>query len=62
MSAGADIILVVAAVACALAYLIWRKLRSNRKVRRDWASGHPESCAGCGILEIRRAQLKAKQK
>lgn len=62
MSSNLDMTLVIASVIVALCYLIWRKVHSARKVRRDWASGHPESCAGCGIIEIRRAQLKAKQK
>ncbi|MBU0690901.1 hypothetical protein KKH18_03710 [bacterium] len=61
MSSGLDLLLVIAAVASALGYMVWRKVRSTKKVRRDWASGHPESCAGCGIMEIRRAQLKAKK-
>ncbi|MBU1636389.1 hypothetical protein KKC97_01850 [bacterium] len=61
MSSGLDLLLVIIAVAAALGYMIWRKAHSARKVRRDWASGHPESCAGCGIMEIRRAQLKAKK-
>ncbi len=53
-----DIILVVAFVAAATAYLVWRKVRSLRKIQRDWTTGHPESCGHCPAIQIRQAQLK----
>jgi hypothetical protein len=57
-----DYILVIAAVACALGYLIWRKVSSVKAIRRDWASGHPENCSGCAVVKIRKAQLMSKHK
>jgi len=61
MPAYLDIALVSFAVACALGYLLYRKLRSARHVSRDWATGHAEACGNCAVIEIRRRQLMAKK-
>ena len=62
MPAGLDYILVIVTVAGALGYLVWRKVRSVRTIRRDWASGHAENCSGCAVVKIRKAQLSKQHK
>jgi hypothetical protein len=61
MPAAVDMLLVLATVAAAIGYFLIRKLRSVKKVQRDWASGHAESCGNCAVVEIRRRQLAAKK-
>jgi len=62
MPAILDTALVILAVAAAIGYLVWRRVRRLRRRARDWSSGHPETCDGCGVMEIHKAQLKAAQK
>jgi hypothetical protein len=63
MSPLLDYSLVLLAIALALGYLIWRKVRSARHSARDWASGHAEVCSSCPVITIHKARLqKAAQK
>lgn len=58
MPALLDIALVALIVLLATAYLIRRKVRTAKRVSRDWASGHAEACDHCPAIKIRQAQRK----
>ena len=51
-----DIVLVIATVSAATAYIVMRKVRSVRKINRDWTTGHAEACDHCPAIQIRQAQ------
>lgn len=53
-----DISLVLAVILAATVYLIMRKIRSVRKLSRDWTTGRAESCDSCPVVKIREAQGK----
>ncbi|HEY3295226.1 MAG TPA: hypothetical protein VGL38_07295 [bacterium] len=58
MSPLLDTFLVLTAVALALGYLVWRKLRSKRHAQRDWTSGHADVCTSCPVIQIHKARLQ----
>lgn len=53
-----DYALVLLAVAMAAGYLIWRKIRTARRIARDWATGNAESCGACPVIKIRQLQTQ----
>lgn len=53
-----DTLLVALLVVSAIAYLIVRKTRALKKLGRDWATGHANSCGHCPAIQIRQAQLR----
>lgn len=53
-----DYALVLLAVFAAVAYLIYRKVRTARRIARDWATGSAESCGSCPVIEIKRRQAQ----
>ena len=53
-----DITLVLLAILTAGAYLIIRKIRSAKKLARDWTTGRVEACDSCPVIEIKKAQMK----
>jgi hypothetical protein len=55
-----DIALVLAAVVIAGVYLVRRKIRSARRLARDWTTGRVEACGSCPIITIREAQAKTE--
>lgn len=57
MSPFLDYALVLLAVAAATAYLIYRKVRTARRIARDWATGSAENCGSCPVIEIKRRQV-----
>jgi hypothetical protein len=58
MPAVLDTVLVVLAVVLAIVYLVSRKVRTLKKVSRDWSSGHAEACDHCPAVKIRQAQSR----
>jgi hypothetical protein len=53
-----DITLVLLAIALAGGYLIARKVRSVKRIARDWTTGRVEACDSCPVIEIRKVQGK----
>lgn len=53
MNALLDIGLVALIVAAAVVYLVRRKLKSSRKITRDWSTGHSEACDSCPLIRSR---------
>jgi hypothetical protein len=53
-----DILFVALAVLLAASYLVWRKVRSLRRIERDWSSGRAEVCDHCPAIDIRKAQVR----
>lgn len=53
-----DIGLVLAVILAATVYLVMRKIRSVRKLSRDWTTGRAEACDSCPVIKIREAQGK----
>ena len=62
MPALLDYGLVIGAVTAAAAFLWYRKLRSLKKISRDWSTGHSEICDSCPAIKIREAQVKHTSK
>ena len=58
MPVWADIALVLAVVLFAAVYLVRRKIRSARRLARDWTTGRAEACDSCPVIQIREAQEK----
>jgi hypothetical protein len=56
MPAWMDITLVLAAVLVAAGYLVRRKIRSVRRLTRDWTTGRVEACDSCPVIKIREVQ------
>jgi hypothetical protein len=53
-----DIALVMATVLVAAAYLVRRKIRSARRLARDWTTGRVDACDSCPVIRIKEAQHK----
>jgi hypothetical protein len=53
-----DIALVLATVLVAGVYLVQRKIRSTRRLARDWTTGRVEACDSCPVIQIREMQEK----
>lgn len=53
-----DIALVLATVLVAGVYLVRRKIRSARRLARDWTTGRVEACDSCPVIKIREAREK----
>ena len=51
-----DTVLVLAAVLFAAGYLVRRKIRSVRRLTRDWTTGHAEVCDSCPVMKVREAK------
>jgi len=58
MAAWMDIALVLAAVLIAGVYLVQRKIRSTRRLARDWTTGRVDACDSCPVIRIKEAQHK----
>jgi hypothetical protein len=58
MPSWVDIALVLATVLAAGVYLVRRKIRSARRLARDWTTGRVEACDSCPVIKIKEAQHK----